>query len=392
MNKPSLWTKGFSIITSTTFFAVLNFYLLMVIIPAFAMDSFHSSPSEAGLASSIFVIGSLIARLFSGKWIERIGRKRTLYAGLVSGFVMTLLYFGINDVMFLFLIRFLHGATYGITTTATATIVSSTIPKERCGEGFAYYTSSFTLATAVGPFLGMFISQHASFSMIFAVCAIFAALSLANALFLTIPEVKLTKEQLEETKGFHFNSFVESRAIPISLVCGVLAFCYSGVLAFLVTYSRGIHLANAASFFFVVYAAAILLSRPYTGRLFDSKGENFAMYPAIILFMIGMIVLGQAHYGYTVLLAGAVMGLGLGTIQSAGQAIAVKVASPHRLGLANSTYFMCMDTAVGVGPFILGIFIPFTGYRGLYIDIAIVALACAPLYYLLHGRRAVFGI
>lgn len=391
MNKPKLWTKDLLIVTLTNFFVTLNFYLLIVIISVFAMEKFHSTPSEAGLASSIFVIGALIARLFSGKWIEQIGRKKMLYTGLILGLGMTLLYFEINGVMFLFVLRFLHGAAYGITSTATGTIVANIIPKERRGEGLGYFMLSVTLAMAIGPFLGIFISQHGSFSMIFVACAISAALSLVSTFFLSVPEIKLTKEQKEEIKGYKLLNFFEAKVIPISIVCTVVYFCYSSVLSFLTAYSKEIHLVDAASFFFIVAAVVIFISRPFTGRLFDSKGENFIMYPAIIIFMMGMIILSQTHHGYTLLLAAAFIGLGLGVIQSSGQAISVKVTSPHRLGLANSTFFIFIDFGVGIGPFILGLFIPFTGYRGIYMGMAIVAFACTFLYYLLHGKRAVHG-
>jgi MFS family permease len=389
MNKPTLWTRDFVIITLTNFFVVLNFYVLLVIISVFAMDSFHSSPSEAGLATGIFVIGALVARLFSGKWIERIGRKRMLYAGLISGLAMTLLYFWINGILFLFIVRFLHGATFGIMSTAAATIVSHTVPRERCGEGLGYYALSVTLATAVGPFLAIFFSRHGGYNVIFIICTISAVLSLAIGLFSTVSEIELTKEQSEAMKGFRFNSFFEPKAIPISIVCGAVYFCYSSVVSFLAPYTREINLADAAPLFFVVYAVAIFFSRPYTGRLFDTKGENFAIYPAILMFMIGMLVLSHAGYGYSLLSAGALIGLGVGVIQFSGQAISVKASLPHRLGLANSTFFMFVDVSVGIGPFILGLFVPYTGYRMLYRGVAIAASACVILYYILHGKRAV---
>ena len=68
----------------------------------------------------------------------------------------------------------------------------------------------------------------------------------------------------------------------------------------------------------VVYAVVILVSRSITGRLFDSKGENIIMYPAFIIFMIGMIFLSQARHGVTLLVAGACIGFGLGVVQSCG--------------------------------------------------------------------------
>lgn len=209
-----------------------------------------------------------------------------------------------------------------------------------------------------------------------------------NALFLSVPEITLTNKQLEEMKGFKWSNFFESKAIPISIVCAIIYFCYSSLISFLTPYAKEIHLMDAASFFFIVYAVVILVSRPITGRLFDSKGENIIMYPAFIIFMIGMIFLSQAHHGVALLVAGAFLGYGIGVVQSCGQAIAVKVTPQHRLGLANSTFYIFVDVGVGAGPFVLGLFIPFSGYRGVYMDMAIVTFACTFLYHLLHGRKA----
>ena len=44
---------------------------------------------------------------------------------------------------------------YGITSTATSTIVAAIIPMSRRGEGINYYGLSTSLAAAVGPFLGI---------------------------------------------------------------------------------------------------------------------------------------------------------------------------------------------------------------------------------------------
>lgn len=152
VNKERLWTKDFLIISFEYFLAALNFYLLMVSISVYAMERFHSSPSQAGLASGIFVIGALVVRLFSGKWIERIGRARTLNTGLILGLVMSVLYFTARGIIFLLVVRFLHGAAFGIVGTAAYTIVSNIVPKERRGEGIAFFMLGFTLATAIGPF------------------------------------------------------------------------------------------------------------------------------------------------------------------------------------------------------------------------------------------------
>jgi len=105
MNKPRLWTKDFIAVSLVSLFLGLSFYLLLVIISVYAMDTFHSSPSAAGLAASIFLIGGIIARLFFGRWIERIGRRKMLFLGLILNLVMIILYFVASSYILLLVVR-----------------------------------------------------------------------------------------------------------------------------------------------------------------------------------------------------------------------------------------------------------------------------------------------
>jgi len=387
LSKPKLWTKDFLIVSLSNFFLYFTFYLLIATITVYATDKFHASPSIAGLASGIFVIGTLIARLFSGKYIEQVGRKKLLYIGLVFILVTTLLYFVVNNMAFLLIIRFINGAALGIASTVTGTIVSSIIPNERRGEGTGYYALSTTLAAAFGPFLGMFINAHIGFNMNFAVCSILLALSLVAAFFLKVPKVEISKEQLEKMKGFKLSNFFEGKALPISFMAILVGLGYSSVLAFLTSFAQQINLVDTASFFFIIYAIAILVSRPFTGRWFDTKGENIVMYPSFLALAIGLFVLSQASHGYFIIISGIFVGLGYGTFISSAQAIAIKVSPRHRMGLATSTYYMFMDAGIGIGPFILGMLVPAVGYRGVYEYMGILSIVCIFLYYFLHGRK-----
>jgi len=140
--------------------------------------------------------------------------------------------------------------------------------------------------------------------------------------------------------------------------------------------------------FFLFYSVVLLISRPITGKLLDKKGDNFVTYPAIISFAIGLVMLSQAYNSFILLLSSVFIAIGYGTMQSCFQAIAVKESPEHRVGLATSTFFICMDTGVGLGPFLLGSIIPMLGFRGMYLTLALVILLSIVLYYSLHGRKA----
>lgn len=386
MHEPKLWTRDFLIDSITNLFVYLAYYFLIVTITLYAMDNLQASPSEAGLACGIFILGALLARVFAGKVIDRIGRKKTLYGGLIFYLVTTLLYFGVTSLPLLVVIRFLHGAGFGISATATGTIVASIIPDERRGEGTSYYALSVTLASAIGPFLGMFLIQQGSFNLILILTVALLAACLVGVSFLRVPEAELTVEQVNKMKGFALDNFFETKAIPISQIGLFVGLGFSSILGFITSFARESNLVGAGSFFFIVYAVAILISRPLTGRWFDQRGENVVMYPSFLVFALGLFVLSQARLGIFLLLAAALIGFGYGTFMSSAQAISVKVSPRHRMGLATSTFFSLIDGGVGVGPFLLGFLIPLVGFRGVYICMAVVVFACSFLYYFLHGR------
>ena len=390
MDKSKLWTKEFILSAFINFLVAMNFYLLMIVISEYAMNKFGSTPGGAGFAASIFVIGALVARVFVGKWIMRFGYKKILWVGVIAGLAMTIVYFGANNVIILLVVRFFHGMTFGITTTATATIVADIIPKERRGEGIGYYSLSQILATAIGPFLGMFLSKNGSYISIFTACAIALLISLIMLPLLSLRNKESKEEQKKETPGFSLSSFVEPKAIPISIVCLLAYMCYSSIVSFLNVYAKEINLVDAASFFFIVYAIVVLISRPMIGRMFDSKGENAIMYPAILIFGIGMLLFSQSFYGSALLFSATLIGLGFGAIVSSTQTIAIKVTPPERVGLANSTYYMFSDIGMGIGPMVVGFVIPYLGYRGMYAFVGIIALVCIGLYYLFHGKRVAY--
>ncbi|WP_214843942.1 MFS transporter [Exiguobacterium sp. s150] len=378
-----LWTKDFFIISLVNFFLTLIFFLLMVTIGVHAVTAYGATTSEAGLVTGIFIIGTLVGRLFIGRLIDSIGRRKTLLIGLTFFTATILLYFVDFGVGFLLFTRFVHGLGMGLSSTATGTIVAQVIPAARKGEGIGYYSMSSTLATAIGPFVGLLMSQYTNFSTIFLLCLVIGLISLVSALTVNVPEA----DNPSIVRGFSPSSFVEPKALPIALIIAVAALSFSSVLSYINFYASELDLVEAASIFFLVYSIAVLLSRPLTGRLMDARGANIVMYPAIAVFAVGLFVLSQATTAIGLLVAGALIGLGFGNIQSGTQAIAVKAATPARMGMATSTFFIALDAGLGFGPYLIGLMIPLTGFSMLYLGLAGVVALLLFLYHIMNGRH-----
>jgi len=391
MNKAKLWTKDFLMNSLAMFIVMLVYYQLMSIMAVYVMDSLQTSASSAGLIAGIFIVAALIARIISGKFIEQIGRKKLLYIGLTVYTLATLLYFVAMNIQVLFIIRVLHGLGFGMATTAAMTIVANIIPRSRRGEGMGYFMLSTTLASAIGPSLGIYLYDHSSFSMILSLSLLLLGVGYFAAFLLKVEEVELTKEQLADMKSFKFNKIFEVNVLPMAMVGLIVFFGYSSIIGFLSSYVNEINLISAGSVFFIVYSMAMLVSRPLTGRWFDTKGENFVMYPSFISFALGLFIISQAQQGFTILLAAVFLGIGFGTFTSCGQAIAIKLVPEHRMGIATSTFVAISEMGIGMGPFFLGFLIPTVGFRGLYVTMGIIVLLAMCLYYFVHGRKVSYN-
>jgi len=386
MNENKLWSKDFIIVSAINFLLTLVFYLLIVIIGVYAVEEYQASTSQAGLVTGIFIVGSLIGRLFIGRSINSIGLKKTLFIGLIFYIISTSLYFIHIGITFLIITRFLHGIALGIAGTATGTIVAQIIPNTRKGEGIGYFSMSATLATAIGPFIGLLLTQHTSTEVVFSLCLALGVFSIITALFVKIP-THIASQKTTVTKRISLSQFIEPKAIPIGIIVLLISLGYASVLSFISFYAIEIDLVAAASYFFFVYSLAVLVSRPFTGRLMDVKGANYVMYPAFIIFTVGLVLLGFSNNSVLLLVSGALIGLGFGNMQSCTQAIAIKLTSPERMGLATSTFFIFLDAGLGFGPYLLGLILPYTNYRNLYIGLGILVLVTTALYFLLHGKK-----
>ncbi|MDH5011901.1 MFS transporter [Weissella cibaria] len=378
----SIMNAGFVSITAINFVIYLVYYLLMVIIAVVVHTNLHASLAQAGLASGIYVIGTLLARLFIGQQLDIIGRKQSLRYGAILYLVSTLAYLVIPNIGVMFVVRLVNGFAYGMASTATNAIVTDYIPEDKKGLGINFYGLSTSLAAAIGPFVGMILLNLTNFRFIVEMSSALILLTTIATLILPVRNLVLTPERKADLRHMTFDNLIERNTIFIASIGFLMGFSYSSVLSFLSSYAKTIHLVGISSFFFVVYALVITITRPMAGRIFDVKGEDYVMYPSYISLAIGLVILGLTHSGFTLLVAGAFIGLGYGTFMSNGQAVALKMApNALRVGVSLSTYFIGLDLGIGVGPFVLGDIEKLMNFRELYLLAAIIPVIAGLLYY-----------
>ncbi|QQD84739.1 MFS transporter [Jeotgalicoccus sp. ATCC 8456] len=378
-----IWTKEFIAIFAFHFILMGAMYSTLVTVGNYTIEKYDINPSIAGFTASIFIVGVLIGRAVTGYQINHLGARKIMVIGTSLYFLTYILYFFDFGLTFLLVTRLLNGLATGIISTALNTLATISVPEERRGEGISYFSLSMVVASAVGPFIAFLLLEVITFEMMLVYVGVLMVL-----VVLMIPMIKInniTKETAVKPTKF---ILIEKNSLRMLMPIFLMGLAYSSVLSFLNTYAIEIDVVTAASFFFIVYAVAVLSTRPFTGRLIDQKGPNMVIYPTFILMAIGFLILGNTTSGLLVLVAGFIIGLGFGNFQSAAQIICVKVAPKENVGLATSTYFIILEIGLGFGPVLLGLLIPFVGYDGMYLWLILPILIAGLCYMLFVGKRA----
>nr|WP_234116824.1 MFS transporter [Staphylococcus argenteus] len=389
-NKAPIFTKSFTINFIVNFIVYLCMYLLLVVIAGYSKQTFHASDSLAGLVVGLFIVGSLIGRFGTGKFVNQIGPKRLLSIGLVALILTQLLYFVDGSLAFLIFVRLINGIATAIVTTATGTIAAYVTPVNRKSEGISLFSLSLVLGTAIGPFLGMLLITKYSINLLFIICAALDVLGLIISLFIKVDfdmSESKTNHNMIEKRTFSIHQFIAKEAIPMAIVMLLIGVTYASILTYLQAFAIERQLVTAASYFFICYAIASLVTRPIAGRLMDDKNENVIVYPAFIMLFLSFVCLIISHQSWLILIAGACLGLGYGNLSSAMQSIAIKVSPPIKYGIATSTFYVGLDAGVGFGPSFLGLFSHMFSHSQIFGFMAVLAIITMVVYFFVHGRH-----
>ena len=387
IQKEKLFNTGFITITTINFIVFLIYYCFVVITAKFATSELGANPAQAGFAAGIYIIGTLIARLYIGKKLELIGRKQMLRFGAIIYLITTIAYLISTNIIILDTVRFLNGFAYGTISTAANAIVTAYIPESRNGEGINYYGLSTSLAAAIGPYIGILLLPIVGFKSVIILAIVLSVLVTVACYLFPVQNIELTDDHKKLLNSWSLNTFIEYKVLFISIVAFLIGLSYSSVLGFLSIYADNLGLSTAGAFFFVVYALIITLTRPFAGQIFDAKGENAVMYPSFIFLAIGLLTLSYTTTSFMLLLSGALIGLGYGTFMSNGQAVCLKLVESSKVSIALSTYFIGLDLGLGFGPYALGTVHSFLSYSGIYVLCAVLTVAVAILYAIFYKGK-----
>lgn len=393
-NREKLWSGYFILFMILSFIVSTVVFLLDNVLSIYANDVWGSK-SGGGLLTTTFTFGAIVATSACGVVIDRTGRKRAIvvgYAMYTAGMVAMCL---TTLPGLVYTARVLQGIGKGIVGVSISSAVADILPKSRMGEGMGYYGLGSTLAQAVGPSLGLALIEGGNYKLTFTVCAVCFAVCLFASFFINYEKkYGLTREdktgalQPADAKYRGVWKLFEKAALPATLVMFMYGAGCTPILIYITLYATDVLRVGNAGLFFIIAAAAMLITRFTIGRVIDRRGVLGVVIIGNVLGIISNLMLLAFKTSACYYLCGAVYGFATAMIYPALQA-AVIIDSPNdRRGAANSLMLFGLDFGILCASALFGFVNEYIGWVAVFVGGAVFYAAGVVLTVLLMSNSA----
>jgi MFS family permease len=376
-------------LTSFFFFCSQNGFVLL---PLY-VKQLGGGEIEIGLVMGIYSAVGIVTQPLLGPWVDALGRRPFMLAGIACVFVSTLLAAIAHSVPVLIVVRILQGVGFSAFFVANFSYVIDLIEPARRGMALGIYGVSGFASTAVAPLVGEWLVRRWGFHALFMVSA--AIVVIAAVLAWQMRETQ--RGEIRYVRGLQW---AREGFADIVRRHNAVAFFFglgTGTLyAFLPTFAEDLGVRTVA-LFYTGYATAAIGVRLIGGRLIDTAGRRAVIVPSMFVLAVAAAVLAGAGYaaervlGFPVLavivLSGVLSGAAHGFVYPALAALVADGAPPARRGAVIgmfSALFLCGQAG---GAFAFGAFAHALGYAVMWLVLA-AAVAAGAVVSMGLGRPA----
>lgn len=149
--------------------------------------AFKTDVAEISLTLSSYFIGLAFGQLFYGPIMDRFGRKKPLYIGLIIYILASISCASSNSVHSLMIFRFIQAAGGCAASVGAFAMVRDLFPPKETAKIFSMLILILGVSPLLAPTIGGYISIHFGWSLVFITLALIASIILAVVIFI-LPE------------------------------------------------------------------------------------------------------------------------------------------------------------------------------------------------------------
>ncbi len=317
-------------------------------------------PAATGVLFSSYAIAMIIATLFAGRMVDRLGPKGPLLIGLVGLATATLLFATGGPYWLLLVARFAQGLAGGMSWVAALSLISATTSFEKRGQAMGIAMSTITLGVLIGPPVAGFLVEHFGTASPFILAAAFA---LADGV-LRIVLIKGSPRVTDDTAG-PIAVFRVRGSFSIVLAIIVGAGVLSGIEPVL-----PVHLGASAltvGLLFGLASLAAMIANPVVGRLVSIVSPRSLIGSGVAAAVASLLVIGWATEPWQTCIGMALLGISSALLLAPATTLISEQgfhSTPPTLGGSFALYNFAYAAGLAGGPLITGVTVEQAGFSG----------------------------
>lgn len=336
--------------------AFLDTFIQLPIITPYAIE-LDASYILTGAIVAVYSFTNMIGNIIGGHWIDKFGRKKMLFTGMIAVSVVLFLYPLSQNGWQLFTARFFHGLAGGVLIPAAFAYIGDHSGGENRGKKMAFTGAGIGIAAIVGPAVGGVLAARASIEAVFLLVAVLFLITSLIVLFF----VKESYVATDRGK-FNFKEFIPLIKHPMIILSSVSAFglmISNGTLAFalplnvelmkLSTETTGMLLSTFGIMALIVFLTPL-------NFIYDKFSPVHLIATGLGLIGVGMIILSVMATFMSNFIAMVIYGLGFAFIFPSMNKIIADASTKVDRGKAYGVFYAFFSLGVVAGSSVSGVF------------------------------------
>ena len=406
---PKLWSFIFVRVGIVTALVGICTQMFMSAFPQY-LNQMGFTPTQMGLVASGYTVCAMCMRIFAGNLIDQKGRRVMCLLGLALFVLPVFGFMGTTAVMVIVGLRFIQGFGSSLSSLSVGTMAPDVLPRERMAEGIAYFGLFNSLATAIGPAVGITLITSGKTDRFFLVALAMGIAATAVTLTINYEKkglrtggkdsapVQLSPEELEADRRAEEEAradaqkcfiwkFFDRKALPAAIISILVTMSTTTITNFITPYGVELGLSMISSFY-TIQAGSMIVARLTSGKLQAKIGRFRTLLLGLIFDIIAMFLLASMTNNAMMIAAAVIRGLGGGLYFPLLNVLAVEKASRSGRGKATSTYYAAYDVGAGIGAPLWGLVADHLGgYRTVYAGAGLFYVFSIAATWLLLGRK-----
>lgn len=376
------FSGGYFVVLAISLAGTMSSGVVVPVLPLFVEGELAGGERLVGLIVSLAPTLSLVTALLAGPYVDRVGRRVTVIAGLSVALLGALLLIPADGVVLTALARSIFGAGSGAAAAATITWAVDHVPAADHGRALSIFGMTVWIGLSAGPQMGQAIYEAAGFAGVWAAVAGLEALGLLLAVAAREPLGRPRPPAAPRERR-------RARLVPVgagrpAVLIALAAYGEGVITAFLVLHliDRGVEpgagLGGAASVY-TIFAATVLVCRIFAAGILDRVRPQVTASVGFAAEAFGVALMAAATSFGVAALGAALMGVGFAVLFPSLAVMATHAAADEERGAALASFGSAFGAGLALGALLGGAVASVGGTEAAHLSAAAVA-AGAGLY------------